>query len=414
MRDKASSRSIILAWVVFSTTIFLVVIGLVIFNLTKGIDVGPRWGPRYFPVGFALGFGIMALLILARQPKNRIGWLYSWIGLAGSLLWFLENYADLSLLAGYDTLPYEIFAAWVASWIWIPAAVPALTILPLIFPDGRLLSPRWRPLAWLNFCVILLFIFVGAFTIGPLNNFSYLNNPYGIFNISNPGQPSFDSPIFSLVELLLLAVILVSIASFFLRLQRSSGVERQQLKWFAYAGVGLFIGALGGFFGPILGGLYFVIGPILLIAALMFIPVLTGMAILRYRLWEIDLLIRKTLQYSLVTGLLIVIYLVTILLLQRLVTWVTGQSSNLVIVISTLLIAALFSPVRLWVQKFIDRRFYRNKYNADTILSEFASIARNEMDIDRLSRTILELTDTTMHPAKLSLWMKKLPERREI
>jgi hypothetical protein len=136
------------------------------------------------------------------------------------------------------------------------------------------------------------------------------------------------------------------------------------------------------------------------------------MAILRYRLWDIDLLIRRTLQYTLLTGLLVGIYIVTIILLQNLVTWISGQNSPLVIVISTLLIAALFSPIRVRVQDFIDRRFYRRKYDAETILAEFATAARSETDIDRLSTTILQIADATIQPAQLSLWLKKPHDHR--
>jgi hypothetical protein len=149
MLNKHTSRSTSLAWILFSLTLILVFLGLLIFAITRGIDVGPRWGPRYFPVGFAVGFGTMGVLIVTRQPNNRIGRLYSWMGLMAGLQLFLENYAVISVLADYGSLPFGGFSAWVASWIWVPAAAPALTLLPLIFPDGRLMSARWRPFAWM-------------------------------------------------------------------------------------------------------------------------------------------------------------------------------------------------------------------------------------------------------------------------
>lgn len=349
----------------------------------------------------------MGLLIVTRQPNNRIGWLYSWMGLLGGLQLFLENYAVISLLAGYGSLPFGIFSAWIASWIWVPAAAPALLLLPLFFPDGRLMSERWRPFAWLDCLMLVTLGFVVAFNAGPLTNFTYRDNPFGLVNITSTGEAVYNTLVYYAVQLMILPLILVSVASVFMRLNKSTGIQRQQLKWFAYAGVGLFIGALGGFVGPVFGGIYYVIGPLLLITAMLLIPVLTGMAILRYRLWDIDLLIRKTLQYTLLTGLLLTIYLVTVILLQNMVIWIWGENSEAVIVISTLIIAALFTPVRIRVQDFINRRFYRSKYNAESILAEFAAATRSEMDIDRLSRIILNITDTTIQPSQVTLWLKK-------
>jgi hypothetical protein len=304
-------------------------------------------------------------------------------------------------------LPFGVLSAWIASWIWVPPTASAVTLFPLIFPDGRLLSRRWRPLAWIDILFIIIFTLSFAFSAGPLTNFSYRTNPYGIISFNTTGQNVYTSQFYYWFQMLFLPLILASVASVFIRLKNSTGIVRQQLKWFAYAGAGLFVGAIGGFLGPFVGGIYFVLGPILLIVTFIAIPVLTGMAILRYRLWDIDLLIRKTLQYVLLTGLLVAIYTLTIILLQNLVVWVAGENSQIVIVLSTLLIAGLFTPVRHRVQNFIDRRFYRHKYNAESILAEFATASRDEMDIYRLSATVLRITDATVKPAQLSLWLKK-------
>lgn len=410
MNNKRNSRFAILAWIVFAATMVFAFLGLMIYFMTWKVDVGVRWGPRYFPVGFALGFGTMALLILTRQPNNRIGWLFGWGGLLSGVQLFIENYAVAALLVGNNLLPLGEFDAWISSWIWIPGAIPLILFLPLLFPDGRLLSIRWRPLAWMGILYMLILGLAIALKSGPLENFTSLDNPYGLLNFSftsRTGQQFNNNTIINITQILILPLLLVSVASVFIRFNRSTGIERQQLKWFAYAGVGIFLGTVGGFIGPVFGGIYYNIGPLLLIVSLLMIPVLTGMAILRFRLWDIDLLIRKTLQYTLLTGLLIIIYLVNIILLQSLVVWIFGENSELVIVLSTLIIAALFTPIRQQVQHFIDRRFYRNKYNAETILAEFATATRDEMDINRLAETILRITDTTIKPAGQSLWLKK-------
>jgi amino acid transporter len=188
-----------------------------------------------------------------------------------------------------------------------------------------------------------------------------------------------------------------------LRYRLSPIIERQQIKWIAFAAsfISVSLLVLNFFSDPTKPMVEIVIGIILLSS----LPLAIAIAILRYNLWDIDLIIRRTLQYTLVTGLLALVYFGTVLIFENLLVGITGQGSQIVIVISTLTIATLFNPLRTRVQDFIDRRFYRKKYNAEQALTKFATIARDEVDIDRLTTSLLGVVEETIQPETTSLWI---------
>jgi hypothetical protein len=200
--------------------------------------------------------------------------------------------------------------------------------------------------------------------------------------------------------------ILLCAASLFLRFRRAHGVEREQIKWLFYAGVIFVLFYMPSF----IGNTYYQsenLLNLLLPVGMSTLPIAIGIAILRYRLYDIDVIIRKTLQYALLTGLLALVYFGSVILLQSLTENLFGEQSPLVIVLSTLAIAALFNPLRTRIQDFIDRRFYRKKYNAEQSLENFAAIARDEVDMDKLTTALLAMVEETMQPEKMGLWLRE-------
>ncbi len=366
--------------------------GLLLFaSIADGFQINPD-----IFVPFALGYIIIGGLIAARHPENAIGWL-----LLGGLLIISANdfmywYANMGLQAQPGS--------WSAANIFAnlrdateTIGIVLMFILPfLLFPNGRLLSRRWLPVLWLaGFSIFLLFIEI--FRPGPLVNFTDWDNPLGIEQMTGFFEVSS-----TLYEILLLALLFICPIQLILRYRSATIIERQQIKWFAFAAsvasVSLFI-SLG--FAPVSPfleiGLWILINSSLLLAM--------AIAILRYNLWDIDLIIRRTLQYTLLTGLLLLVYFGTIFVLQSLFAGLTGQRSQVVVVISTLTIAALFNPLRLRVQDFIDRRFYRQKFDAEQALTQFADTARNEVDMDKLTASLLSVVAEAIHPETISLWI---------
>jgi hypothetical protein len=366
--------------------------GLLLFaSIADGFQINPD-----IFVPFALGYIIIGGLIAARHPENAIGWL-----LLGGLLIISANdfmywYANMGLQAQPGS--------WSAANIFAnlrdateTIGIVLMFILPfLLFPNGRLLSRRWLPVLWLvGFSIFLLFLEI--FRPGPLVNFPDWDNPLGIEQMTGFFEVSS-----TLYEILLLALLFICPIQLILRYRSATIIERQQIKWFAFAAsvasVSLFI-SLG--FAPV--SPFFEIGLWILINSSLLLAM--AIAILRYNLWDIDLIIRRTLQYTLLTGLLLLVYFGTIFVLQSLFAGLTGQRSQVVVVISTLTIAALFNPLRLRVQEFIDRRFYRQKYNAEQALAQFASAARNEVDMDKLTASLLGVVAEAIHPETISLWI---------
>jgi hypothetical protein len=270
--------------------------------------------------------------------------------------------------------------------------------LPLLFPSGRLPSPRWRPFARFSVLLVVAGTIVAAFSPGPGVGLS-IRNPFGMESLPNLNQQ---------LQALMFVLIFVASASLVARLHRARGVERQQIKWVAYAG------ALGG--GASLPT-YTVLeavnlpwlhlaGYVPALVGILGVPTAVGIAITRYRLYDIDILINRTLVYGTLTATLVALYLVGIVVLQRLFVFLTGQQSTLAVVASTLLIAALFNPLRRSLQSFIDRRFYRRKYDARKTLERFSARLRDETDLDALSDDLVDVVRETMQPAHASLWLR--------
>lgn len=280
-----------------------------------------------------------------------------------------------------------------------------MTLLMLLFPTGRPLSPRWNVLAWIAVGRVVVAIPVGALVPRPSGYFPF---PTDLIAAGDAIKAAL-VPFKTLLTIVGLLCFLAAAFSLLVRLIRSRGVERQQIKWIVYAAAFLppaFILIFMG--GPQQAqgmSLMMLTGAFFGVTASIGITIASAIAIFRYRLWDIDIIIRRTLVYGLLTSALALIYFLSIVLLQQLFQASTGQQSPVAIVISTLIIAALFNPLRGRLQAFIDRRFYRRKYDAEKILSQFAAALQNEVDINALTQNLLTVVQETMEPEGLSLWL---------
>ncbi len=355
----------------------------------------------------AISFSTVGAIITPRlPPKNPIGWIFCSIGLIAGMRLFVSEYAIVTLLAEPRSVPAILpggeVLAWISSWLWV-LHIGLFVFLALLFPDGRLPSSRWRPFAWLVGVVIVTGTVSVALWPETAAGFDLVNHPLGIEVATDAMNP---------VETILYALGLVAAASPLVRLRRSMGVERQQLKWFAYAVAVLATSAILAYVVSEsvrvvwLGWASFM----LVIASVVGLPVAVGIAILRYRLYNINLLLNRTLVYGALTAVLAAVYFGSIVLFQALFRAFTGQESQVAVVVSTLAIAALFTPLRLRIQSFIDRRFYRRKYDARKTLEAFSAKLRIETDLDALSSELIDVIRETMQPTRVSLWLKA-PER---
>jgi hypothetical protein len=291
--------------------------------------------------------------------------------------------------------------------MWYPAVVLIILFLPLYFPDGRLLSPRWRPVLWLallfsvGFGVVFGALWPGELGDAPgvVGDVPGVVNPLGIEALRPLDRVIKDI----YIAVLFLVIVLCSVASLVVRFRRSSGEERQQMKWLTYAVAANFALLLGLLLPSDLAW-YSVVASLsnLVLAG---IPVAVGIAVLRYRLYDIDVIINRTLVYGSLTALLALVYFGGVAVTEAVFRVFTEQEEQpqLVVVVSTLVIAALFNPLRRRIQSFIDRRFYRRKYDARKTLGAFSAKLREEPDLDSLNAELVGVVRETMQPAHVSL-----------
>jgi hypothetical protein len=359
--------------------------------------------------GLFLVFPLVGALIASRRPENPIGWLC----LADGFLWMSTNMLDDYSVYGMakpGSLPFALGAAAINNWLWVPSVGLLATYVFLLFPNGRLTSRRWRPLAWLSGVVIV------ATSVGVMLSPGSLDMPRGIRNPFGLEAAPWVTTVAYLILPLLPLCMLASALSLVLRYRRSKGDERQQIKWIAFAAslVALvyLIAMVASFVHPseawtTVGSVWWL--NLLTIAALLSfvtIPIAVGFAVLKYRLYDIDLIINRTLVYGLLTATLVALYFGVIVVLQRVFVALTGQKSTLAVVASTLLIATLFTPLKRLIQGFIDRRFYRRKYDARKTLESFSARLRDETDLDAVSDDLVRVVTETMQPAHVSIWLR--------
>ena len=389
-----------LAWSMWALSLALTALSLLllILNLSHpDVPVYSFWAEN---VLFSIGYSTVGAVIVPRMPQeNRIGWLFCVIGLLWAVLHFIGEYAIYTLLAEPGSLPAGELASWVYSWLWVPG-LGLLVFLCLLFPNGRLPSARWRWFARLSALLTLVGAVLAAFSPGHIVlGLPAIRNPLGIDGLPNAYVP---------VQALMLILIAVAVVSLVVRRVYTRGVERQQIKGFTYTAA---VAASGAILQYIISEpLKLVwlgrVGYALVLIGLVGIPVSMGIAITRYRLFEIDLIINRTLVYGSQTATLVALYFVGIVVLQRVFVLLTGRQSTLVVVASTLVIAALFTPLRRRIQSLIDRSFYRRKYDAVKTLEAFSAKLRNDTDLAALSEDLVGMVRETMQPAHVSLWLR--------
>jgi len=399
-----------LAWTTCALSLLLTGLSiglLVVLNLfDPDVPVFRYWTHL---TAIAVAFSTAGAIIASYRPKHPVGWLFCTIGLLVSVDHFCAEYATYALLAQPEALLAGEAAAWIRSWIWIVSGGLGV-FLVLLFPNGHLPSIRWRYVAWLNVFVIVLGAIAVAFSPGPVDALApEIRNPLGIDSLGIAlGQAVVD-----LVEGMQIVVALSAAVSPFVRLRHAGFEERQQIKWFAYAATILILGALLSSRVPEIWEVWWVsrVGFALYIAGIVGLPVAVGIAILRHHLYDINLIINRTLVYGSLTASLVLVYLGGVAATEAAFRALTGQvkQPQLAIVVSTLVIAALFNPLRKRIQSFIDRRFYRNKYDARKTLESFSATLRDETDLEALSEDLVGVVSETMQPAHVSLWLRPKP-----
>ena len=400
-----------LALLAFAGALALQGMGCGVLFDSSSLEPAVAYGLIMLPLN-GLAFAVLGLLIITYHPENRFGWLASLYGFTIVWLFFAAGYGECNFegrasLAGGDS------AIWLGHSLG-PIVFMLLALLPWLFPDGRFVTVRWRRvgLVWLSLVLVLVglgAIWPGLMRVDPFGN-NWIEKPFSL-NISSP--PWLDAIIARSATSIIMPFFLLGIISLVQRWRRSVGDMRQQIKWLAYhfAIVGtLFVAveAVGLTFYPAIFGGWFYLFELLLFW--LGLPVVIGLAIFKYRLYDIDIIIRKTLQYATVTALLALSYFGSVFLLQRMFSSLTGQQSPLVLVVSTVLIAALFAPLRRRIQDSIDRRFFRRKYDAQQVLANFARSTRDETDMDALLAELVRVVDETLQPEHVSVWLR--PQRQ--
>ena len=398
-----------LAWSLagISVAMFFASAALTAFSLYGASATQPSstWGTVDDLVLFVpfLAFPLVGALIASRRPENPIGW----ICLAAGFFWMLLLLGEsLSSL-----VPTSVAIDALTQWTWVPPVGLLGIYMILLFPDGKLPSRRWRPLAWFSGGVIVLVSVALTLLPGHLEGHPGVRNPFGL-----EGHPMVAQALPGAIVLLPIC-ILASAASLVWRYRHSDGEVREQIKWIAFAAS--LVGAV--YLSTLVSGLFFApeatrgsadtppIGDILLDAVLLSyagVPIAVGIAVLKYRLYDIDLIINRALVYGALTVLLAATYFGGVVGLQYAFRALTGEGSTLAVVASTLAIAALFNPLRRRVQAFVDRRFYRRKYDARKTLEAFSEKLRDETDLGALTGEVVGVVKETMQPAHVALWLR--------
>jgi hypothetical protein len=355
-------------------------------------------------VSAALPFATVGALVASRRPHNPVGWLFIAFAAAATLRFTGSQYATYTLLKHPGSLPAGDLIASFAIHLWHPA-LGLLIFSFLLFPHGRLLSPRWRIVAWVSAISCVTALISGMLEYEFLYEYTWPENMSFVKPLFTGSLAEVAATVFWYSLMVILVMLFVSGGSLVLRLRRSVGEECQQLKWVVYS-VALLAFTLSATILLIIA--LPVLGDARLLFAFLFplIPISVGIAILRYRLYDIDRIINRTLVYGSLTATLVALYFGGIVVLQRIFVLLTGEQSTLAVVASTLLIAALFNPLRRRIQSVIDRRFYRKKYDARKTLEAFSAQLRDETDLEALRGDLVGVVRETMQPAHVSLWLR--------
>lgn len=410
----------ILVWAAFALCVALSAFDLTFGWLSRDVPSSTSWSGGFVAnlifILALLVFPAVGLLICLRRPGNGIGWLLLAIGLC----WGIGNtsaYSDYAIKLHHPSAPAADVVASLGSAFWLPAIGLTATFLFLLFPDGRLPGPRWRWAGRASAFGILAGLAVLLMTPGRLTGTGYPNteNPFGVGAFGGIADDAH------IVILIVPAAMVACAASLVVRFRRSHGVERLQLKWLTAAGLVVALGY------AIVEPLSAAINPmstdpptwltVLQEGALILfvlIPLAIGVAVLRHRLYDIDVIIRKTLLYTTLLATLAVVYLGGIAVVEAVLRSVSGQSGALAVSLSTLAVAAAFQPLRRRIQHGIDRRFYRSRYDAERAMASFSAQLRSRVDLEDVRDDVLVTVTAAVQPAHASIWFRAvtIPERR--
>jgi hypothetical protein len=397
-----------LAWSLWALSVALTTLSLVLLVLIRshpGIHVFDWWlGNSTIVIDVTVG-----AIVASRRPENPVGWLLCLSGVAVSTSSFASQYAIYALLAQPNSLPAGEAMAWIAAWM-LPIMNGVQVFYLLLFPTGRLPSRRWRWLAWLTVAYILAGVLTAAFSPGAhFGSLGPIRNPFGIEGLTQ----FYKAVLYPMSP----ALVIAAAFSLFVRLRRAVGVERQQLKWLAYAAAGFALGVIVVVIHSAIDTprWYDWSANAIFVTVTPGVPIAIGIAILRYRLYEIDVIINRTLVYGSLTAVLVALYFGGVATTQAILQALTGREElpQLVVVASTLVIAALFNPLRRRVQNLVDRSFYRRKYDAAKTLETFSAKLRDETDLNSLNSDLLSVVRDTMQPEHVSLWLRPEVVRRD-
>jgi hypothetical protein len=336
----------------------------------------------------------VGLLIISRRPGNVIGWIYALVALVFAAGEFAGSYAS-------RPLPARVWVALLPDLAWSASIPLGATLLLLLYPTGRPPSPRWRPVVWTAVAATMLAVVASALTPGPMEYLRDVENPLGL----DRARWVLDL-IVQVAFVVIAAAVFAAAGSLIVRWRRARGVERQQLKWLAYAAAMLVLLLVVTDFLP--HPLYVVVAT----SITLLFPLATGIAVVRYRLYDIDRIISRTLVYGLLTALLGAVYAGVVLVLGQMFGGVGGKPPSWIVAGATLAVAALFQPARRRIQQAVDRRFNRRKYHAAQTVEAFSARLRDEVDLDALSAELLAVADQTMQPMTASLWLRPATRAR--
>jgi hypothetical protein len=351
------------------------------------------FGVRGFSGLWALGFGGVGALLTRRRPGHPVGWIFAAAGMLAAVDFASFEYA-LAVVVGHRDLPAGEYVGWLQLWIWVPFVALITVYLPLLFPDGRLPGPRWRPVSCAAAGCGVIATTGLAITPGVVVNLRALRNPFGV----HPAAVSNTAIAVGLAGLL--GCVMLAVWSLLVRARRGTSVERQQIKWLAYVGCLVAATLVPSTILSLSTGTAARIAEGALMVAIVTVPVAVAVAVLKYRLYDIDRVISRTLAYAIVTGLLAGIYAGLVLL----ATQVLRFSSPVAVAAATLAAAGLFNPIRRLVQHAVDRRFNRASYDAETTVAAFAARLKDAIDLDAVRDDLASVVQTALEPAHVWVW----------
>ena len=382
----------LLAWSLWLATFACCAAGLVVtLIVTRPLTLAALAEGAAFALAFPLGYATVGLVLALRRPANPIGWLFAASGLVWSLTIPFDPWVNRLILTGHPLPLAAQLGALVGEYIWAPAVALGITLPALLVPDGHLRSRRWRPVVATAVAGPVLAMVAGSLVPGQLQEtVRPITNPFGLAGVA--GTVAAVVGYGGLV--LWVASMLAALVSLGLRFRAARGTERQQLRWVVAGAAGAVVGLLVG-----------MAGVVVTYSAVLCVPVGVAVAVLRYRLWDLDRLVSRTITYALVTALLVVPYLLIVPATSRL----AAGAGNLAVAAATLAAAALFAPLRRRVQELVDRRFNRARYDAARTVAAFAARLREQVDLDALEAELLAVVDQTMQPTQASLWLRARP-----